>query len=1036
MSEPFSPEPTDQLGDFQILRELGRGGMGTVYEAIQVSLHRKVALKVLSGGLGLTRTAVARFHREAEAAARLHHTNIVPIYSTGEDRGTHYYAMEMVEGPSLKQVIEHLQHGDLATGKETNPTEGKEDPATEVPDWVAETIAYERVIVGTGSSGITSDSSLQSGQDYFETVARMMADVADALEHAHSRGVIHRDIKPSNLLLSREGRLSINDFGLARILDQPGVTLTGEFVGSPLYMSPEQIAAGRVPVDHRTDIYSVGATLYELLTLRPPFPGRQREQVIAQILQKDVKPPRRVSRRVPIDLDTICLKALEKDPDRRYQTASEMAEDLRLYADGYTIKARRPHMARRIVKFIRRNKTAVAVTAVVIAMAVVAAFAMWSAVVRQEELIAEQTARERERVVREKLVPVIKDRIASGRIVAAFVAALQARDVLPDDPTINELWSMVSLPTHVRTQPSGVRVTVSDWQHLEDMWSLPELTPIEDIRVPQGYLRWVFSKNGHLTVETLRNVAANGVVTVSLDSELDLQKYGVRPEMVRVTQGMARSIDKIAIEEDFFIDKFEVSNEEYQRFVESGGYEEPKWWSDQSYEEDGTKLNWQTAVRRFVDRTGKPGPAVWSNGIFPDGEESRPARGVSWHEAVAYANFVGKQLPTVYHWDRAATLNAAAQIAPMSNFAGKGTAPRRCYRGIGEFGAYDMAGNVKEWCWNEMESGRRCTRGGSWDEQSYMFVQPDAVASLDRPENVGFRCVKYLATPRRVLFDTKTRPFFDYSQATPAPRAEVDAFKALYTIDSAVPLEPIVVSSESTVNWSYEIISVNSAHRPGRLVLHLFLPKVQTTECEAVVYCPGAGSFNRSSFRDVFNTGDAKSLALVENGRVVCWPIYMDMYERQGESKKSKVNLDRQRHMDVARDARRAVDYLQTRDGIDPNRIGFVGFSWGGAVAPIVIAVEPRFKVCVMIAAGLHGHRRLPEVDPFNFAPDVGVPVLMLNGRYDYIFPVAISQDPLYRAIGSQDKKLIRYESGHAVPWDQAQKAADEWLDKHLKPVE
>ena len=194
----------------------------------------------------------------------------------------------------------------------------------------------------------------------------MIADVADALQHAHDEGVIHRDIKPSNLLLSAEGRLSLNDFGLARVLEQPGMTMSGEFVGSPLYMSPEQITAGRAPLDHRTDVYSLGATLYELLTLRPPFPGQQRDQVIGQILHKDPVPPRRSNRRVPIDLETICLKAMEKDPDRRYQTAGEMAADLRRFVNRFAIAAKRTGPIGRAVKWARRHPAVAALSALLV----------------------------------------------------------------------------------------------------------------------------------------------------------------------------------------------------------------------------------------------------------------------------------------------------------------------------------------------------------------------------------------------------------------------------------------------------------------------------------------------------------------------------------------------------------------------------------------------------------------------------------------------------------------------------------------------
>jgi serine/threonine protein kinase len=337
MNQTSPADSPRRLGDFEILRELGRGGMGVVYEARQVSLNRRVALKVLGPQLGLMPRAVERFHREAEATARLHHTNVVPVYATGEQGGTHYYAMELVEGPSLDQVIRQLR-GPQAR----NPA--------------AEQLATTGPYAGDNATAQgLSASSLSSGSQYFDTVARLVADVADALEHAHQKGVSHRDIKPSNLLLSQDGKLSVTDFGLARVLDEPGLTTTGEFLGTPAYMSPEQVTAGRTPVDHRTDVYSLGAALYELLTLQPPFWGERRDQVLAQIIHKEPRPPRRVAPKVPIDLETVCLKALEKDPDRRYQTAGELADDLRRYVNRFAIAARRPGPVQRLAKWLRRN---------------------------------------------------------------------------------------------------------------------------------------------------------------------------------------------------------------------------------------------------------------------------------------------------------------------------------------------------------------------------------------------------------------------------------------------------------------------------------------------------------------------------------------------------------------------------------------------------------------------------------------------------------------------------------------------------------
>jgi serine/threonine protein kinase len=378
-----------RLGDFEILRQIGRGGMGVVYEAIQVSLNRKVALKVLSSGLGLTPKAVQRFRREAEAAARLHHTNIVAVHAIGEEEGTHFYAMELIDGPSLDQIIRQVRQ--TSKGRPSPEAGSHQRTGTPATPKLAATAPY---VPECHSRPILSVSSCGSDSHYFDTVAQMIAEVADALQYAHCQGVIHRDIKPSNLLLAPSGRLSLNDFGLARVLEQPGMTLSGEFVGTPAYMSPEQITAGRIPLDHRTDIYSVGATLYELLTLQPPHQGVSREQVLAQIVQKEPKAPRRIQKNVPLDLETICLKCLEKDPDRRYQTAGQMAEDLRRYVNRFAISARRAGPLRRLMKWVRRRPAlAASLGCLFIAVGVALAFAYRANLTEQQRLTEQERAR-------------------------------------------------------------------------------------------------------------------------------------------------------------------------------------------------------------------------------------------------------------------------------------------------------------------------------------------------------------------------------------------------------------------------------------------------------------------------------------------------------------------------------------------------------------------------------------------------------------------------------------------------------------------
>jgi len=339
--------PVEQLGDFKLMREIGRGGMGVVYEARQISLNRRVALKVLPPGLGLTQQAVTRFEREARAAAKLHHTNIVPVHAIGKDAGCHYYAMELIEGKSLSELLVEL----------------KQDPDHALLQSVPAGQPKERE---SSSSGTLSDGST-TGRGRFDAVARLTADVAEALDYAHGRGIIHRDIKPANLMLSANSRLCITDFGLARIAQEPGMTVSGSFLGTPAYMSPEQIAAGRIEVDHRTDVYSLGAVLYEMLTLQRPFPGESRDKVLTGIMTKEPVAPRKVNPRVPIDLETICHKAMEKDADRRYQSAGELAHDLRQFLGRGLITARRAGPLRRAAKVVQRHPVvAISVVAVVL----------------------------------------------------------------------------------------------------------------------------------------------------------------------------------------------------------------------------------------------------------------------------------------------------------------------------------------------------------------------------------------------------------------------------------------------------------------------------------------------------------------------------------------------------------------------------------------------------------------------------------------------------------------------------------------------
>jgi serine/threonine protein kinase len=350
----------DRLGDYRILRELGHGGMGIVYEADQESLGRHVALKVLPAHALLDPKHLQRFRREAKAAARLHHTNIVPVFGVGEQDGLHYYVMQFIQGLALDEVLAEVKR-----------LRGQPDAAGSGPaSNAAQSLLTGKFVVSQGRGGpeVDSDpavarasgspassSSHLPGQPqahYPRAVAWLGVQVAEALEYAHSQGILHRDIKPSNLLIDAAGTVWVTDFGLAKAADSEELTHTGDVVGTVRYMAPERFQA---QADARSDVYALGLTLYEMLTLRPAFDETDRSKLVAQVMNAEPRRLRQVSPEAPRDLETIVLKALARDPARRYPAARELAADLRRFLKNEPIRARRPTLGQRVTKWVRRH---------------------------------------------------------------------------------------------------------------------------------------------------------------------------------------------------------------------------------------------------------------------------------------------------------------------------------------------------------------------------------------------------------------------------------------------------------------------------------------------------------------------------------------------------------------------------------------------------------------------------------------------------------------------------------------------------------
>ncbi len=434
----------EALGDFRIVREIGRGGMGIVYEAMQRSLSRRVALKVLPFAAMLDGRQLKRFQNEARAAASLKHPNIVGVYSVGCERAVHFYAMEYIEGQTVAQVLNDLRRLEEETPAEPSEIEAETDRLPQ--------------------AAISTERSANS-PEYFRSVARLGVQVAEALDHAHQEGVVHRDIKPSNLILDARGKVWVTDFGLARIEADPGMTITGDIVGTLRYMSPEQALAKRVVVDHRTDVYSLGATLYELLTLRPAYSGNDRQELLRQIAFEEPQPLRRLNRMIAAELETIVLKAMTKNPEERYATAGDLADDLRRFLEDKPIKARRPTLTQRLAKWSRRHTPIVASSAaasaiVLIVLAVGASMIAGkerkiAATERDGRLAAEQAA-QRETTLRQEV---------TGLLTSSYVDRAQA---LCEQGEIGRgmLWfahSLETAPADAGDLQQAIRTNLAAW---------------------------------------------------------------------------------------------------------------------------------------------------------------------------------------------------------------------------------------------------------------------------------------------------------------------------------------------------------------------------------------------------------------------------------------------------------------------------------------------------------------------------------------------------------------------------------------------
>ncbi len=975
---------------YRITEKLGEGGMGVVYKAEDTKLKRDVAIKFLPRQIAASDEERERFKIEAQAAAALNHPNIATIHAIEEHEGETFIVMEYIDGKELRELI------------------------------------------------------IDNGQLTIDNCLAYATQVAAGLQAAHKKGIVHRDIKSANIMVTGEGQVKIMDFGLAKIRGGAQFTKVGTTLGTAAYMSPEQ-ARGE-EVDQRSDIWSFGVVQYEMLTGQLPFSGDYKQAVIYAVLNEEPKRPRTLRPDLPDGLEELILRTLAKDPEQRIASASDLLQSLAAFQDEKSAAA--------TTSFLQLLKKPKALAALVLLLVVPAAF-YWISLRRwqtQQNLAT--------------LKPEILRAAEAGEYVQAYGLALKAGRVATNDSTLTALMPVISNNLTILSEPEGAKVYLKPLAgHGATTNASAEfigVTPIRNLRVARDDYFVRLEKEGYAPAERIASsefARAEKLVAqvsaVRLTAPLQPLEQSVQ-DMVPVAGGAYKMVGsgapttrEVALK-PYAIDKYEVSNRQFRKFILAGGYTNPAFWQVPLFK-DGHRLSADEARKLFTDRTGLPGPRTWVNQEYPAGQDDYPVTDVTWYEAAAYAEFAGKRLPTIFEWEKAARDGAyshadgvalpwgfvasAQTTGRRANFSGQGPAPISSFEfGLSPYGCYNMAGNVKEWCLNELSGGYAAT-GGSWQDPIYLFAQFGAFDGFFSSGALGFRCA---IGPKgageqgnvRINVDERTPVY------TPVDEATFRGFLSLYRYDKRPP-QARIVESKSTADWTRQKLSFTGP-RSERLLAYLYLPLRAAKPYQCLVYVASSRVFFGETV-----SGEVEYVLAphIKSGRAVMAVVLKGMTEREWgpeHVRPAPTSVQFREEMVLnATELRMGIDYLETRDDIDMNKLAYVGFSWGAGSRLGFAATDQRFRAVVFLGGGIDERVKptLPEADNVNFAPYIKPRKLMVNGKYDEEHIWYTRGLPLYNLL-REPKKVVLLEGGHLPAAELRVSVINAWLDKTLGPVE